>query len=757
LIVTNLSTGIIRGGNNAPSDNGGTALGGIAAEGILTLDNSGLIEGGSNSSSDFGGLGVGVATQVGSSSIINQASGTISGGLNTTPIELIGVFKVNGFGIYNFGAISSLTNLGQINGSIAVVNLATIEQFSNSGTITSDADWAQLGAPYGTVTNFLGTITSFTNSGTISALPGNYAIANFGGTITNGIDNTGLIDGMIELGGATLNLNGTSGRVTGAVTDIDLFGEDSNTGTVNVNGTFTTENTFQVGTMNVASGGILNLNHDVSVVTGGLNNSGTLQVGTGLRTVIGSFTQTSGATFGTTVLSDTQYGQLKVNGTATLAGKAEVTVSKAATALTNGGTLAGVITADAITGTFTEINSSSSIYTFSGIYGSTSFDLLVAAQTSSIADNVSIYGTPAAAGAARVLDQLAAAPGAMAPVLDTLDGMSGQTQANAVAQSLPVLVGASSMAASQSQVAFNNVLKSRQEALLGMSSGEEFAGNRQAWGKAFGSWANQGDLNKVSGYSVDSGGLAVGIDKQISPKSNLGLAFAYAYSNVSSKSSVAPSSVNVNSFQLGLYGDYQLDSNMQLNYQVDGAVNTNSSSRNLNSFAGTTGVGANANGSYNSYVGHVGVGLKKFFNINSNTRLTPEVRLDYMAVNTDGYTETGGGLLNLNVNSQTYSTLYPSLSLRADHLLSNGLNLTGNIGVAYNVLDNNVQMTSAYQGGGAAFVTNGLNISPWLYHAGVGIGGKVGKNVELNVRYDIDFSSSSYTNQMVSARVKFLF
>ena len=156
-------------------------------------------------------------------------------------------------------------------------------------------------------------------------------------------------------------------------------------------------------------------------------------------------------------------------------------------------------------------------------------------------------------------------------------------------------------------------------------------------------------------------------------------------------------------------------------------------------------------------MGHVGLGLKKYFNVNGNTRLTPQVRLDYMTVQSDGYTETGGGPLNLNVSSQTYNTLYTSVGLRVDHLLSSGFNLTADVGVGYNALDTKVQATSAYQGGGASFVTNGLDVSPWLYSAGLGVSGMVSKNVELNVRYDIDFSSTSYTNQMISARVKVLF
>jgi outer membrane autotransporter protein len=376
-------------------------------------------------------------------------------------------------------------------------------------------------------------------------------------------------------------------------------------------------------------------------------------------------------------------------------------------------------------------------------------------------DNISAAHNPAAASAANSLWNMATTQlgltGAMAPVLTSLDNLSAAAQSDAISQTLPVLVGASSMVTSQNQTAFNQVMKSRQALLSGLSSGEEFAGNRDVWGKAFGNWANQGDLNNVSGYSVDGGGLAFGFDKQLSTKSNLGISLAYAYGSVSSNSSVAPSSVDVNSYQLGLYGDYQLQPTWQVNYQLDGAYNTNFSKRNLSAFAGTTGVGANATGSYNSYAVHAGLGLQKYFSLNPNTRLTPEVRLDYTTVQTDSYTESGGGLLNLKVNSQSYNTLYTSASLRLDHALSNGLNISGNVGIAYNALDTNAQLTSAYQGGGPTFVTNGLDISPWLYNAGVGIGGMVSKNVELNVRYDIDFSSTSYTNQMVSARVKFLF
>lgn len=645
---------------------------------------------------------------------------------------------------------------------------------------------------------------AITNSGTISG--GSLGIFAYQSTLTGGITNSGSISGGIDgIGLRSSTLEGgitNSGLISGGQYAVFVDSTSTLTGGILVTGTsaqfigdisapnvdltlasgaaFTNSNAMSLSGVIVSSGATFNLANAVSSsssISGNINlnngsgyftNQGTVDVGTrgasSTPTITGNYTQGTGGTFKTTVVSDTEYGQMRVTGSATLAGTAQVSVSGAATALTQGGTLGGVITADGgVTGVFSSINTTSSIYTFAGVYSANTFGLVVgAADTNAVANNSAQYGTSAAtgaAGAASAFDQIATDPGAMAPVLDTLDGMSGQTQADAVEQTLPVVVGASSMVTAQNQMAFNQVIQSRQAQIagLGLSSGEAFAGNRDVWAKGFGNWANQGDLNNVSGYSVDGGGVAFGFDKQLSLKSNLGISLAYAYSSVSSNSAVAPSSVDINSYQLGLYGDYQLQPDLQLTYQLDGAINTNASTRSLSSFAGTTGVGSNATGTYNSYVVHAGLGLKKFFSLNPNTRLTPEVRVDYTTVQTDAYTESGGGLLNLKVNSQSYETLYTSASLRVDHTLSNGLDISANIGVAYNALDNNAQLTSAYQGGGPAFVTNGLEISPWLYNAGVGIGGMVSKDVELNVRYDIDFSSTSYTNQMVSARVKVLF
>jgi outer membrane autotransporter protein len=678
------------------------------------FDNSGLIQG------QQGAL---IIANAGADDVIN--SGTINGGLT-----LVGGIVAD-----------SIENTGVINGVDPDVKL----EFE----IPRAAISVTQGSAIGTEGSAGGTIT---NSGTLSGA--HYSI---------------LVDDTSEVVGGII-VEGKSSRLVG-----DVYAPTVGM-RISDGAEFTNENAIRVMGLNISEGAVFNLTNATStsadlpdtdfIATGNVNvgetgrvrNFGVVNVGSSggdaTPVITGNYVQESSGTFRTTVVSETQYGQMHVTGTAELAGTAEVVVSDAASVLADGGTLTDVIKADeGLSGEFDTITSESSIYSFTGLYSANAFGLQISAKSSAIEESASPY----AVGAARVLDQLAANPGDMAPVLDTLNGLSGQDLTNAVDQTLPVVIGAASMAASTAQQAFNQVIQSRQSQLIGLSSGEEFAGNRDVWAKAFGSWANQGEIKSVPGYTVDSGGLAFGFDKQVSPKTNLGVGLAYAYSKVKSKSSAAPSDIDVNSYQLGIYGDYQLESDMQLNFQLDGAINTNSSSRSLSMFAGTPGVGSNATGSYNSYVGHVGVGLKKFMSIDSQTTFTPEVRLDYMTVQSDSYTESGGGPLNLKVNSQTYDTLYPSLDLRVDHALSNGLNLSANAGVAYNFLDTKAQITSAYQGGGASFVTNGLDVSPWQYNAGVGVSGMVSDNVELNVRYDIDFTSSSYTNQMVSARLKYFF
>lgn len=231
----------------------------------------------------------------------------------------------------------------------------------------------------------------------------------------------------------------------------------------------------------------------------------------------------------------------------------------------------------------------------------------------------------------------------MAPVIVSLDNLSGEALSSALSQTVPLLAGASSMATTQLQQNFNQLIQSRQTQLTGFSTGEKFVGNRNEWATVFGNRGKQGKTKNVSGYSVGSGGLAFGFDTQFSAETNIGVGFAYANSKIDSDGDITNGSVDVDSYQFGIYGNHLHVSGWQANYQLDASLNKNDSSRSLNYFQGITGVGTKAKGSFNSYVAHAGLGLKKQFNVNKKTSLTPELWADYTRVQTESYTEKDAG------------------------------------------------------------------------------------------------------------------
>lgn len=372
-----------------------------------------------------------------------------------------------------------------------------------------------------------------------------------------------------------------------------------------------------------------------------------------------------------------------------------------------------------------------------------------------------LIGHPSAKEAAAALYRIAGSPEGLdnqwLPLLTHMEGLSDSVFSGAVSQTLPVLSGAGSMATSQLQTSFSQLMRERQDVLSGRAPAGSFAGTQKVWGKAFGNWNSQGDLNEVAGYKTDTGGLAFGFDHELSAQASLGLSIGYARSSVRSNSAAAPSSLNMDSYQAAIYGTYQPATQWELSYQIGGAINSNQSSRNLSAFDGFAGVGPNANGQYNSYAGCAGVGLRKQLALGANTSITPTFRIDYLTVQSDAYTESGGGNLSLNVSSQSYNTLYSSVSLRINHQLSDGLTVFGNLGAGYNALDTQAKLTSAFVGGGSAFQTTGLSVSPWMFDAGLGLGGAVNENLQLSLRYDTSFSASSFVGQMVSAQARFLF
>ena len=632
---------------------------------------------------------------------------------NTGSIITGGSAVTMSFGV----AAGSISNSGTIHGNTTGIHLMTgssVSSITNNGTISGNVGikvGAEGGANVGSINNAGGTISgvktginigsisasssvgSITNSGTISG--GTYAInVNSFSTLPN------------------INITGTSARLIG---DVSATNTDV---TVKSGAIFGNDNAFNVNSFTVESGATFNMGagtntsgmaNGISVGSvanaagyTGFTNAGTLAVAAGVTGAInGNYTQLAGSTFQTYATSNSSYGKLLVNGTAVLPSAANIYVYvNPGNTLAAGQTLYSVISS---TGTLTSstfhVTDNNPLFIFTAVIdpnNPNAIDLIVKSAT-------------------------------QAPLLNGDMGLF----------TFDMLQG------------INRIVQARQEENLGLSTGEDFVTNRNAWVKPLGSWANQSDNNGVSGYKASTYGVVLGADGELSPISRLGTAFAISHSNVNNN--LGSQSAGVDSYQLVLYGSRSLDDkNTEFNWQADYGTNQNTGNRNIQF------LNQNAAASYTSDSIHLGAGVGRKLDMNEKTSFTPSFRADYTTLHVNGYTEAGAGASNLVVNGSTTDEFILLVDGKVTHKLSDTTTLLANLGVGYDMQAKQSSITAAFQGGGAAFTTPGINPSPTVVRGGLGMVVNSSKMVEITGRYDIE-ARTGFTAQTLSVKARWPF
>lgn len=213
-------------------------------------------------------------------------------------------------------------------------------------------------------------------------------------------------------------------------------------------------------------------------------------------------------------------------------------------------------------------------YAFSTAFHANGMDLVVSdTGITSIAAAVSSR-SPSARGAAAVWDDLltngSSSTGFNQALQEIGSSNSAEEVASKVQQTLPLLTGDAINLAKNTLGSVNSVIQTRIDSTRGLSSGDAFLGDRHLWMKPFTTRSRQDNRDGVVGYSdADTNGLVVGADAQLSPDTDLGLALAYAKTDVSSNSSGPKQSADIDSYQFILYGRHELDASTDLLFQFD--------------------------------------------------------------------------------------------------------------------------------------------------------------------------------------------
>lgn len=682
-------------------------------------------------------------------SISNLAGATIEGSINGLSLDALS-YALN---------VESISNAGTISGQWGVFTQGdvNIRRLDNSGSITGTGS-----SGYGIYLNGEATLDTLNNSGTISGDDTGIAIGNTAQLAV--LNNSGTISGdrfaiATAATGTSLpqiNIIGTQARLIG-----DVAAQDS-TLTLKSGADFANENAVYVDRIVIENGATLRMSEGISSsgiengdgvqVQNGLSNAGTLSLAAGVTgALIGDYSQSADGAMKIGVASDSSYGKLVVDGTATLASNAKIVVDVSNPNYSfSAKSLQDVLSAGTLNsdGTFA-VSDNSQLFDFGAVKDGNTVDLTLS-KSSSVLDSVINTGNSPAKGAAGVLDEAIGndPDGELAGYFVGLS--SEQEVSDSVTQTLPTVAGHISNATSNTLAGINRVIQARQDSNSGLSSGDAVSeGN--LWIKTFGSWAEQDQRSGIAGYDADTQGLAIGADAAVNETTRLGLAFAYAQTDLDNDSRIAPQDAQIDTFQLIGYGSYALTADTELNFQLDGGQNRTDSKRRM-PFADAT-----AKADYDGYNFHAGVGIGHNLRLNEQLTFVPSARADYTWIGTDSYHEKGAGALNLDVDSNDAEELLLSVDGKLDYALSEATVLSANLGAGYDVIDEDSSITSTYAGSpGAAFKTPGMDMEPWVARAGLSLSHTLANGTEVSLRYDAE-ARSDFTNQGASFKARWAF
>jgi autotransporter-associated beta strand protein len=548
-------------------------------------------------------------------------------------------------------------------------------------------------------------------------------------------------------------ITNTSGATIGTLNYLGNSTTGGNIGTSNVNEDLTAVNVMA---------GTLTLNHNIFAATTILNDAAVVDISSNNLTIGGALNMLGASKLMLDILDSTTSGSITVTGAAGIPSTVLVDLN-----ITSGQYIPHGTTFLAIDGTGGVVTGGNTVtdnipyvsFTTTGGEDLT----LVASRSGTGFDSWAKTDNSKAAG--RALEDAGSnnPSGDMLTVLNTMEALQTSEVEGALTQMTPQIdrgiIDAGNAALGQNVQAISNHLKyKRTGGSSGVSTGDEYGTVNDVWIKAFGTYTIQKDRKEVRGYRARIAGAAIGADVLSRGNKTAGLGLGYSNNKIES-SRTSKTNTTVDNLQLSLY--YGYDS--ELNYMPQDLVyldligafgwNTYDASRTI-SFSS---INRTAKSSYDGqqYTMYAEAGYHA--PINSTTDFIPFLSLQYTRLNVDGYTEKDAGALSLNVDSQAYNTLGLGVGMKlASKIRTEHFDMLRELRVRwlYDLIADEMETTSKFAGGGAAFATKGARPSRHTFDVGGSLGFITNKN--FTVDFDYDYSmKEDYKSHDGSAVLKF--
>ncbi len=346
-------------------------------------------------------------------------------------------------------------------------------------------------------------------------------------------------------------------------------------------------------------------------------------------------------------------------------------------------------------------------------------------------------------GVATTLDNLVStASGEMSTVVTRLNNLSSGEKSTRMKQLIPDTSGAAQQAStamvqggvgtvqvriSQSfgKTTAPDIASNLHVQNIGMSSGDNPM-NKYFWAKGFFSHGLKDNQEAYAGYESDVFGTSFGFDTKLDNGLLLGAAYSFSKANVDLRAFKAGDGVDIESHFITPYlafdkgdFDYQLMATF--------ARHSYDSNRNTN----TTGI---AYGSFYGLQASVHGQVDYNYQVTKGWILRPNLAAEYDRNYTSAYTESGAGVLNLDVASEASNRLRSIVGLDTQYSFEvDGFQITPSTGVSWTreYRRNGGTTTSQFTGGGDAFSSAGQELDSH----------KFGVFLNLGVELPDDFGS----------------
>ena len=454
-------------------------------------------------------------------------------------------------------------------------------------------------------------------------------------------------------------------------------------------------------------------------ITGNVTNDGVVRPGgsIGTLTISGNYTQSAtGALF--IDVSPTSASQLKVGGTAALAGTLNVLYGPG----TYSATSYRIIDAERVTGRFVNVTSNAPASLAQSVQN------LADGSTLTLAANPPDNGGGDSGGG------------------DTGGGNNGGGTV-VIAPSNATVFSAVASAATRETQRVNAALLSR----LGRSCADaaaaaDCARPGQAWAQIVSNTAHVRGNSSAPSYKDSHYGFLAGLDQRAGAWT-LGMAGGYSHVDVSEDNA----SGKIDSLRVAGYASRRAGA-FDLAATVGAAYDFIQSRR---SFAGLGRARGDGDGQ------EIFAGLQASLPLAAGPfTITPSAGLRYQYLHVESFRETGGTSQNLNLDSQDFNSLQPYAQLAVGIPFSTSASRPGLVearaGYAYETMDAHRRFR-ATSGDGTGFTLPSVGTTRGMVTAGLGVTLPVGKALDVSASYDRLFSTGNVSAQAFQLQATYRF